>query len=102
MLFPVCSYYVHALFNLIGSSHMWLFKLIKLAFPKSQTLAAFQELSGCVWLGLSFWTVPTETIFMITQCLLVLLYPFLNPSGLCSMRICSAKPFASNILLLPP
>ena len=34
-MFPVCSYSVHALFNLIGTSHMWLFKLIKIAFPKS-------------------------------------------------------------------
>ena len=30
-----CPNSVHALFNLIGTSHVWLFKLIKIAFHKS-------------------------------------------------------------------
>ena len=102
MLFLVCSYSVHALFNLIGTSHMWLFKLIKIAFPKSQDTSCISRTQWLCAAGAIILDMPTETIFMITECLLVLLYPFLNPSGLCSMRICSATPFASNILLLPP
>ena len=99
MLFPVCSYSVHALFNLIGTSHMWLFKLIKIAFPKSQDTSCISRTQWLCAAGAIILDSAHRDHFHDYRMSVSAALPLSQSLGLCSMRICSATPFASNILL---